>query len=147
MCTAMTGLDPRHPKPVHTRPAFLAVVWLGGSLGTASRFLLSRALPAPAQLPLGTFLINLVGALALGALLGRLAASGPERGRRRLARLAAGTGFVGGFTTYSALAVDTVTLTAGGRPGWAAAYALATVVLGVGAAALGHAVTCRRSVG
>jgi len=134
----MTGDDPqRAERPAHTRPVLLAVVWLGGSLGTASRFLLSRALPAPAHLPLATFGINLTGALVLGVLLGRLAATGPDQGRRRMVRLAVGTGFLGGFTTYSALAVDTITLTAGGRPLWAVGYALATVVVGVAAAALG----------
>src|SRR5207244_3579467 len=114
-------------------------VWIGGTLGTAARSLLTRVLPQPAHLPVPTFSINVVGALVLGVLLARLAAAGPDRGRRRIVRLAVGTGFCGGFTTYSALAVDTVTLGVDGRPGGGIAYGLLTLVVGLAAAALGLA--------
>lgn len=57
-----------------------------------------------------TLLINLSGALALGALLEGLARRGPDVGRRRALRLALGTGFLGAYTTYSTLALDAVHL-------------------------------------
>jgi fluoride exporter len=55
------------------------------------------------ELPLATLLINLAGAFLLGVLLERLGRARGEPQRRRLVRLLAGTGFLGGFTTYSAL--------------------------------------------
>ena len=128
----------------YQRIGHLLAVWLGGCLGTASRFVINRAVPQPGHLPLATLLINVVGALLLGLLLARLAALGPDRGRRRVVRLAVGTGFFGGFTTYSALAVDTVAVSVSGRPGWGIAYALVTVLLGVAAAGLGLAAGGRR---
>jgi CrcB protein len=131
-------------RPPHQRIGHLLVVWFGGCLGTASRFVVNRAVPQPLHLPLGTFMINIVGALLLGVLLARLAAGGADRGRRRVVRLAVGTGFLGGFTTYSALAVDTVALTLTGRAGWGTAYALATVLVGVTAAGLGLTLGGRR---
>ena len=84
--------------------------------------------------------MNLAGAFVLGALLEHLAARGPDEGRRRALRLTLGTGFCGGFTTYSALAVDTDGLLRAGQAGPALAYALGTVALGLAASALGIAV-------
>ena len=115
---------------MHRRPAVLGLVWLGGAAGTASRYLLSTAVPVRLSGPAVILLINVVGAFLLGLLLERLARGGPDTGRRRLVRLSVGTGFLGGFTTYSALALDTVTLAGDGRFGAAAAYGLVTVVVG-----------------
>ena len=58
-----------------------------------------------------------------------------DASRSRRLRLVLGTGALGGFTTYSALVVDTATVRA--HPGRAAAYALVTVVLGAAASAAG----------
>jgi CrcB protein len=140
-------------RPLHLRVSYLAAVWLGGTLGTGCRYLIGRAIsarPAPTgrawfdDVPLGTFLINVVGAFVLGVLLERLSHGGADRGRRRLVRLLAGTGFLGGFTTYSALAADTVGLVWDGRLTLAAGYALGTAVVGVVAAFGGVLVAARR---
>lgn len=112
----------------------LGLVWLGGATGTATRYLLSTAVPARFGGPPVILGINVVGAFLLGLLLERLARGGRDAGRRRLVRLTVGTGFLGGFTTYSALAVDTMTLAGAGPIGVAAAYGLATVVVGALAA-------------
>jgi CrcB protein len=142
-----------NPRPIHLRPSYLGVVWLGGTLGTGCRYLIGRTMsarPAPADrawfddLPLGTFLINIVGAFVLGILLERLAHAGVDRGRRRLLRLLAGTGFLGGFTTYSALATETVGLVRDGRLTLAVGYALGTALVGVIAAFGGVLVAARR---
>lgn len=90
--------------------------------------------------PVATFGVNLVGAFVLGALLEGLARSGPDTGRRLGARLFVGTGVLGGFTTYSALATATAELTSAGLPWWAAAYAFGTVLLGAVASVAGIAV-------
>jgi fluoride exporter len=140
-------------RPIHLRLSYLAAVWLGGTLGTGCRYLIGRAMsarPAPVarawfdEFPLGTFLINIIGAFVLGVLLERLAHAGADRGRRRLVRLLAGTGFLGGFTTYSALATDTVGLVRDGRLTLAVGYALGTALVGVIAAYGGVLVAARR---
>ena len=104
--------------PAHLRLSSILLVWLGGTLGTGSRYLLTEVLPRPYQLPLAVFMINIVGAFLLGAA-DRTAGdrrARPGRSAPRI-RLMAGTGFLGGFTTYSALAMDSVSLLhATGRP-------------------------------
>jgi CrcB protein len=140
-------------RAIHLRLSYLAAVWFGGTLGTGCRYLIGRAMsarPAPAawawydEVPFGTFLVNIVGAFVLGVLLERLAHAGADRGRRRLVRLLAGTGFLGGFTTYSALATDTVGLLRDGRLTLAVGYALGTAVVGVVAAFGGVLIAARR---
>jgi len=95
------------------------------------------------QLPLVTFLINVVSAFLLGVLLERLARARGEPERRRLVRLFAGTGFLGGFTTYSALATEVVQLGQAGLVGQAVAYALGTVVVRAVASLAGIAAGAR----
>ena len=105
--------------------------------GTLARFGLSEVLPTPAGLPVGIFLINIAGAFALGLLLEALARRGPDAGRRRALRLLLGTGFLGGFTTYSALAVDSALLLGSGRAVAGFGYLAVSVLVGLGATALG----------
>src|SRR5699024_11239433 len=59
------------------------------------------------DLPVGTFLANISGAFLLGLLVESLSRRGADHGRRRDLRLLLGTGLLGGYTTYSALANDT----------------------------------------
>lgn len=129
------------PTALHRRPSVLLAVLAGGLLGTLARYGLALALPADGW-PLGTFSANLLGAFALGVLLERLAGDGSDRGG--LLRLVLGTGFLGAFTTYSALAVETDLLVRDGRPLLAAGYALSTVVAGVLLSTLGAVVAARR---
>src|SRR5829696_10156179 len=106
----MTASSDHSSQPVYLRLSYLGAVWLGGASGTTARYLIGSEIPGDASLPLATFMINVCGAFLLGVLLERLGRSGAEPERRRLVRLFAGTGFFGGFTTYSALATDAVGL-------------------------------------
>ncbi len=119
------------------------LVFVGGTVGTASRYVLTTVTPQWFGMPFATLGINVVGALLLGLLLELLALRGPDRGRLRAVRLLLGTGFLGGFTTYSALAVDTDDLLRSGQILAAAAYAVITVVLGVVGAIAGMALAHR----
>ena len=119
------------------------LVFAGGTLGTLARWAVGLALPHRGGLAWGTVLVNVLGAFVLGWLLAHLAGRGPDSGRRRAVRLAAGTGFCGGFTTYSALANDTDTLLRAGQLGAAAGYAVGTVVLGLLASGAGIALASR----
>ena len=116
--------------------ASLALVAAGGCAGTLVRAALERAWPAsPGHLPVTTLALNVVGALALGLLLGALG-----EGRPRL-RLALGTGVLGGLTTHSTFILESHRLLAsgkgGGHPVLGAAYLVGSMVAGLVAAGLG----------
>lgn len=129
--------------PQYLRTGYLVLVFAGGTAGTLTRFGLAEVIPTPAGLPLGILLINVSGAFALGLLLEALARRGPDVGRRRVWRLLLGTGFLGGFTTYSALAVDSALLIGDGRVLAGLSYLAGSVVSGFCATAAGFA-TARR---
>lgn len=134
------------PRP-HLDPRALALVALGGALGTALRVAVSLVVPRVGAVDLPTVLVDVVGAFLLGLLLGRLARSGPDEGRRRDLRLGLGTGVLGGFTTWSALATGTVTTAGSGHLAIAVAEGLGSVLLGVLAAGVGLVVAGRGSGG
>lgn len=117
------------------RWAHVGLVAAGGALGTAAREGAALAVPSADGIPYAIFGVNLVGALLLGVLFGALGRR-RETARTRAARLLLGTGVLGGFTTYSALAADTASLW-GSAPALAAGYAIVTVVAGVALAGLG----------
>lgn len=119
-----------------TRPRwrYLGLVWLGGCIGTLLRASIGVALGG---LPTGwvvwpTLLVNVTGAFAIGALYEYLTLASADGRQRRGVRLFLGTGILGGFTTYSALAVQ---VAAGGAA--AAAYGLLTLGAGVAGCWLG----------
>lgn len=128
---------PGQHRPLHLHGRFVLLVAAGGILGALSRYGFGMALPAPNAWPLPTLLINLSGALALGCLLEALARSGPDAGLRRIARLGIGSGFLGAYTTYSTLALDTVHLFGAGRGMDAMWYLAASLSGGVAATTLG----------
>lgn len=103
------------------------LVAAGGTIGTAARLALGLLLPDAGVLPV--LIANVIGALLIGALTARL----PRATERRLLL---GTGVLGGFTTYSAFTTGTVSLWTD-APLVALGYAVASLVLGVAAAALG----------
>jgi fluoride exporter len=135
-------VDPDLPgkpvRPLQLRPSSLAWVFAGGVVGTALRYWIEELLPHDGSAwPWGTFLINLAGAFILGALLEGLARLGDDSGWRQRARLCAGTGGCGAFTTYSTLALEVVLLEHHGHPGTAIGYGVASVVGGLVTAWLG----------
>lgn len=125
------------PLPVHLSPSAIGLVFVGGSLGVLARAGLDHAFPTGTGFPTATFAINLVGALALAVLIETLTLRGPDAGHRRVLRLALGTGILGGFTTYSALAVQTDGLLRSGHAAMALAYGVATVAFGLIASIIG----------
>ena len=135
-------IDPDAPAkplpPLHLRPSAMAWIFAGGIAGTALRYYIEKLLPHDGTAwPWATFLINLSGAFVLGGLLEGLARLGDDSGWRRRARLCAGTGFCGAFTTYSTFALEIVLLGRHGYLGTAVSYGLLSVVGGVVTAWLG----------
>ena len=117
--------------PAYLRPRNVGLVFVGGALGVLAREGLMLALPDVEGLPLAVFVANLFGAFLLALLLESLARLGPETEFRSAMRLLLGTGLLGGFTTYSALALALAALSAEGTVWLAAGYGLATIVCGV----------------
>lgn len=118
----------------------LGLVVLGGAAGTLTRYgvYVGVAAVAPSMLyPLGTLGVNIIGAFLLGFLVERLARFDDTNGRRRGLRLLLGTGVLGGFTTYSTLAVDAAGLLVDGHWGLSLGYAALTLVVGGAASLLG----------
>lgn len=130
-------------RPVHLRLPYVTLVAAGAFFGTGVRCIVSTLLPADNGVSWSVFWINVAGALLLGVLLESLARRGPDAGRRRTLRLLLGTGFLGGFTTYSTLAEATAHLFLLGRGLEGTGYALLTVVVGAIATGTGLTVAGR----
>ena len=122
--------------------ANVLAVALGGSLGAVARYavyVLTMRLAGP-SLPFATFAVNMFGSFVMGLLVEafalRWSLSPPLR-------LLLATGFLGAFTTFSTFSLDLWVLIERGRHLFAAAYALASVLLGV-LALLGGLTAARR---
>ena len=108
------------------------LVGLGGALGSLARYGAYRLWPtAPGGWPLSTLGVNLVGSFAIGLLYMYVAARGATADNARLFWM---TGVLGGFTTYSAFALETALL---GFSLTGVAYVAATVVGCLAAAVAG----------
>ncbi|GAA0438490.1 hypothetical protein Aca07nite_47460 [Actinoplanes capillaceus] len=80
--------------------ASLTAVAAGGMLGALARYGIATAWPtAPHGFPWSTWLINVTGCFLIGVLYSRV--------EPRLPRLFLGTGFLGGYTTFSTAIVET----------------------------------------
>lgn len=121
---------------IRIRPSYVGLAAFGGALGTVARFGLTAVAPTWETLSAGTVVVNLLGPFLLGLLLQSLV-EGAETRRRRALRLLVGVGFLGAFTSYAQLAVDTIVVAEHGHVLLAAAYAVATIVAGAAAAWLG----------
>ena len=134
-------------RPNHMRWAPIALVAVGGATGAAGREGLSLVIPEISGVPVAIALVNVVGAFLLGYLYEAVTRLGPGSPTAANLKLLVGTGFCGGFTTYSSLATDTAVLYSHDRPAVATVYALGTVVVGACATFAGLAVATRRSTG
>lgn len=118
-------------------------VMLAGALGAPARFLLERAVSRRPWIPFpwGTWIVNVSGSCALGIVVGLSL----RHGLSGTATAAAGTGFLGAYTTFSTFAYETVRVVAaphGRRPAAAAiGYVVASVGVGIAAAIAGLAAT------
>lgn len=118
------------------QPSVLALVALGGAAGAVSRHSLTALTMRQSVawgVPVGVPLANILGGFAIGFLAVTLA---QFIGANRYAPLLV-TGFLGGFTTFSAFSLETLTLWERGRADLAVGYVLVSVIGSLGAAALG----------
>lgn len=114
----------------------LLQVALGGAIGSALRYLTNvgaKQVFGPGY-PYGTLIVNIAGSFAMGFLVVFLA----RRGGNHLAPLLM-TGVLGGFTTFSAFSLDTLTIWERGEPVGAFLYVAASVLLSLAAIVAGLA--------
>ena len=118
-------------------PFTVIAVTIAGGLGAVARLVLGGAIQQVVRtsFPVGTAVINISGSFLLGLVMSSaLTSAGP-------AWLAiAGTGFCGGFTTFSTASVDSADMLLNRR--WVAAsiYAVGTGLASFAAAALGYSI-------
>ncbi len=128
-----------HHGRVRTRPApdVVLAIALGGALGAPARYGVAQVVQvSPSGFPWATFWTNLSGAFVLGLFVTLVVEHLPAD-RFRYLRPFFGVGFLGAFTTFSTLAVETATLVKDGHAALAVGYTLATVAGGLALAALG----------
>ena len=116
----------------------ILLVGCGGFIGSIARYLMTGAINRyflPANFPYGTFAVNVLGCFVIG-FLGGLA--GSKQFLAEHSRLFLFTGILGGFTTFSALGMETFYLMRSAQ--WLSAFLNITgqLCLGVGATALGY---------
>lgn len=117
------------------------LVWAGlgaaGAAGAVARYLVDVAVGARTRgdFPLGTLAINASGSLVLGVLTGLAL----YHGFPATSKVILGTGFCGGYTTFSTFTFETVRLLEEGEVKVALGNIVGTLVAGAGAAALGLA--------
>lgn len=109
----------------------LLLVAAGGAVGSVARYLLSGWVlhqTVAWRFPLGTLLVNVIGCFAVGVLGGMVVKHdlfSPEM------RLLLFTGIAGGFTTFSALGLETFYLIRRGEALVAGGYVVSSVVVGL----------------
>src|SRR5262245_20778256 len=109
----------------------------GGALGALTRHFVNNGLgvPTPVPFPWGILAINVIGSFLMGILVGLFAGSwNPSQDMR----LFLTTGFLGGFTTFSAFSADAMALWQRGDMPGAALYVTASVVLSLVAVFFGN---------
>jgi CrcB protein len=123
------------------------VVMAGGALGTLARYLVSvLALPISGQLPWGTIVINITGSLFIG-FFGTLTLASGRFAVSEALRLFVMIGICGGYRTFSSFSLQTLDLVRAGGLSRAALNIGLSVVLCVGAVALGHLMASRLNGG
>ncbi|MBF4571255.1 CrcB family protein [Herbiconiux sp. VKM Ac-1786] len=140
--TGTMAPTPHGMTPDHRSWSAVAMVFVGGAVGTVARESLDLATPHDLVLHT-TFVINVVGSFALAVVYAALVARRGTPMFRRRVRLVVGTGFMGGFTTYGSFAVGAAAAASRGSVGDAALYAVGSLVTGVAAALAGRALVER----
>jgi fluoride exporter len=120
-------------RPRHLQWRAWLIVAAGGAVGAAAREALSLSIPPVGGVPVTIALINICGAFLLGYLYEALTRRPAGDSTGRNLRLLLGTGFCGGFTTYSSLATDAAVLAHHGHHWLAVLYTVGTVLLGAAA--------------
>lgn len=107
----------------------LSLVALGGAIGASARFVfgvVALRLAGPTEFPFAILTVNIIGSFLMGVFV----VAAAHRGLTHLSPFVM-TGLLGGFTTFSAFSLETVTLMERGQIGSAAAYVALSVGLSI----------------
>ncbi len=112
----------------------LTQVALGGAIGASARYLTGLAVVRMVGhgFPLAIITVNVLGSFLMGVFV----VAAAHRGLTYLSPFVM-TGLLGGFTTFSAFSLETVTLFERGQIGQAALYVALSVLLSVGGLVVG----------
>ena len=115
----------------------ILLLGLAGGLGAGTRFVVDGLVRSRLRtaLPVGTIAINITGSFLLGLVAGAVIVHAAPVQLQAIA----GTGFLGGYTTFSTASFETVRLIQSRRTGLALLNGIGTAVASVGAAAAGLA--------
>lgn len=112
----------------------LILVFIGGGLGSSLRYIISKYLNASSLLPYGTFLVNILGSLILGVVLGYAIRTNTLNNS---SNLILGVGFCGGFTTFSTFSFENYSLIRSGDYLSFSVYFFGSLILGILAVLVG----------
>lgn len=113
----------------------ILLVFFGGGIGSVLRFLIAKTLnPTFQHFFLGTFLVNAIGCLLIGLILGFSLKNNLLTENYTLLLV---TGFCGGFTTFSAFAFEKHSLLKFGELFYFSFYTISSIIIGVLAVAIG----------
>lgn len=112
------------------------IIGAGGAVGSVLRYYSGQFISKnyPSQIPLGTLIVNLLGCLLIGILLGYFA---KNQGLSNEWKLLLITGFCGGYTTFSTFAAENITLIQNQQVSQAILYIGLSVLLGLTAVYFG----------
>jgi CrcB protein len=115
-------------------------VGLGGAAGSVLRYLANVITMKyyAASFPLATFIVNVVGCFIAGLIFGLVSQETTEAQNLKLLLI---TGFCGGFTTFSAFALENARLMNSGNTTTAVLYTVASIVAGLLAVWIGLLIT------
>ena len=117
------------------------LVFLGGGLGSGLRYLVTITMDQYSKvLPFGTFIVNMLGCLLIGLILGY---AQKENTLTSNQTLLLATGFCGGFTTFSAFANENLELIKNGELFNFSFYTVGSVLIGILAVFIGFYLTNR----
>jgi len=122
---------------------FILLAMLGGGVGGIARFWVSGVVAKTygETFPWGTLTVNVTGAAAIGVLAALLLAPGAHPGPTAPLWAALVSGVLGSYTTVSSFSLQTLALVRNGEPIRAALNITGSLVLCLGAAAVGYLAT------
>ena len=109
----------------------ILLVAFGGGVGAVLRYFIAHVGQSltSTSFPLGTLIVNVLGCALIGLISAMLI--GPLAQHREVLRLLLIVGVLGGFTTYSSFALDSIELIDGGRIGQALLYIILSNTIGL----------------